>query len=186
MLVEDLQALEPGDPGLGIAKQVLRRDHVEDRPDVLRHPAVDHHQALGQSLRQASRMRIEPPAAASSRSASGRFNRRCEGSSRPRLTPHSGSPGEAETPSISLMPGKMPPESCQPPPDPPSHSPRIARATTTFDSSGPSGPVRFGTWPVARIISVISEASKIGRDGQPRPLGNIVDLADDLQPQARA
>jgi len=29
-----------------------------------------------------------------------------------------------------LMPGQRPPESCQPPPEPPSHSPRIARAAT--------------------------------------------------------
>ena len=34
------------------------------------------------------------------------------------------------TPWISLMPGQTPPESCQPPPEPPSHSPRIARAAT--------------------------------------------------------
>ena len=48
------------------------------------------------------------------------------GSSRPRLMPNSGSPSPACTPSISLMPGQTPPESCQPPPEPPSHSPRIA------------------------------------------------------------
>ena len=39
-------------------------------------------------------------------------------------------PRRRATPSISLMPGQTPPESCQPPPEPPSHSPRMARAAT--------------------------------------------------------
>ena len=42
--------------------------------------------------------------------------------------------GPATQPSMIFMPGQMPPESCQPPPDPPNHSPRMARAATSFRS----------------------------------------------------
>ena len=35
------------------------------------------------------------------------------------------------SPSIIFTPGQTPPESCQPPPEPASHSPRIARAATS-------------------------------------------------------
>ena len=91
----------------------------------------------------------------------------------------------AATPWMSLMPGKIPPESCQPPPEPPSHSPRMARATTTLASSGSSGPVRFRAWPVARIRERDQRGQQVRRDRQPRTLGDVVDLADDLQPVPR-
>ena len=74
------------------------------------------------------------------------------------------------------MPGKMPPESCQPPPEPPSHSPRMARATTTFDSSRSSGPVRLRAWPVARISMAISEASRLVETASREPLGMSLTL----------
>ena len=68
--------------------------------------------------------------------------------------------GPRRDPLISLMPGKIPPESCQPPPEPP---------TIRRGSPGPrrpcflglSGPVRLRVWPVARIKSAISEASRL-------------------------
>ena len=41
---------------------------------------------------------------------------------------------------IIFTPGQIPPESCQPPPEPPSHSPRIARAATSRRSSSSSPP----------------------------------------------
>ena len=84
--------------------------------------------------------------------------------------------GRPPTPSMSLMPGKIPPESCQPPPEPPSHSPRMARATTTLASSGSSGPVRLRAWPVARIKSVISEASRLVETARREPLGMSLTL----------
>ncbi len=80
------------------------------------------------------------------------------------------------------MPGKMPPESCQPPPEPPSHSPRIARATTTCASSGSSGPVRFRAWPVARIRRLISEASRFVETASRDPLGMSLTLLTTSSP----
>ena len=53
-----------------------------------------------------------------------------------------GSSACASTPWISLIPGQTPPESCQPPPEPPNHSPRMARAATNRRSASSSGPVR--------------------------------------------
>ncbi len=174
-------ASSAGLPLVAAAEQILGGDHVEDRADVLRHPAVDQDQALGERLGEASRYdrRLLGDRWPGSVGCSGGV---WAGSRRPRLTPHSGSPSGAATPWISLMPGKIPPESCQPPPDPPSHSPRIARATTTLASSGSSGPVRLRVWPVARINKRDQRSQQVGRDGQPRTLGNVVDLADDLQP----
>ena len=107
--------------GLG-AQQVLLGDHLQDRPDVLRHAAVDQHQAV---LQLAPRLG----------DTSSVSKMRWLGSRRPRLMPNSGSPSPATTPWISFMPGQTPPESCQPPPEPPSHSPRIARAATSRRSS---------------------------------------------------
>ncbi len=60
------------------------------------------------------------------------------GSRRPRLTPYSGSPSAASTPWMSFIPGQTPPESCQPPPEPANHSPRIARAATSRRSCSAS------------------------------------------------
>ena len=108
------------------------------------------------------------------------------GSRRPRLMPYSGSPAPASTPSISFMPGQTPPESCQPPPEPPSHSPRMARAATTRRSSSVRLPVRERVCPVARMQHGDERRQQIGRDGQPRALGNTVDLAHELDATARA
>ena len=48
--LEDPQRLAPALP-LGLApEQVFLGHHVQDRPDVLGHPAVDQDQALGQGL----------------------------------------------------------------------------------------------------------------------------------------
>ena len=77
----------------------------------------------------------------------------------------------------------MPPESCQPPPEPPSHSPRIARATTTFASSRSSGPVRLRVWPVARIRSAISDASRLVETASREPLGMSLTLLTTSSPQ---
>ena len=85
-------------------------------------------------------------------------------------------------PRISLMPGKIPPESCQPPPEPPSHSPRIARATTTRASSRSSGPVRLRVWPVARINIAISEASRLVETASREPLGMSLTLLTTSSP----
>ena len=108
------------------------------------------------------------------------------GSRRPRLTPNSGSPSVAGRRSISLMPGQTPPESCQPPPDPPSHSPRMARAATRRRSCSGEGAGQRGGLPGGPHAGGDQAAEEVGRDGQARALGDVVDAADDLQPQPGA
>ena len=100
--------------------------------------------------------------------------------------PNSGSPGPAARPSIIFMPGQMPPESCQPPPEPPSHSPRMARAATSFRSASLSGPVSDCDLAGGPHAGGDDRRQQVGGDGQPRALGDVVHLADDLQPQPRA
>ncbi len=46
-------------------------------------------------------------------------------------------------------------------------------------------PVSDWAWPVARIKHGDQGRQEIGGDGQPRSLGDVVDGADDLQPQPR-
>ena len=172
--VEDAERLLPAVPlGFG-AQQVFLGDHLEDRPDVLRHAAVDEDQAVLQLLARRSAERRSVPRIVW-----------C-GSSRPRLMPNSGSPSPARTPWISLMPGQTPPESCQPPPEPPSHSPRMARAATSrrscfLERAGE----RLGLAGRAHADGD-QGGEQVGRDGQARALGNVVDLADDLEAAARA
>jgi len=96
---------------------------------------------------------------------------RWRGRSRPRLIPYSGSPSAAGTPSISLMPGHTPPESCHPPPEPPSHSPRIARAAAVRRSGSLNAPHREPAWPVARMQTLTSAASKVVETARRDPLG---------------
>ena len=93
------------------------------------------------------------------------------GNSLPRLIPNSESPSAASTPSISLMPGQIPPESCQPPPDPPSHSPRMARAATSRRSGSARSPVSDATWPVARMHTEMSDASRWVETASREPFG---------------
>ena len=81
------------------------------------------------------------------------------------------------TPSISLMPGQTPPESCQPPPEPPIHSPRIARAS---DEPALVLLQRAGratrAWPVARMQTAISAASRLVETARREPLGMSLTL----------
>ncbi len=87
---------------------------------------------------------------------------------------------------MSLMPGQTPPESCQPPPEPPSHSPRIARARhqTAFvllQRTGQGGGLAGGAHADGN-----EGGQKIGGDGEARTFWNVVDVADDFQAAARA
>ena len=109
-----------------------------------------------------------------------------DGMSRPRLTPNSGSPSPARTPVMSFIPGQTPPESCQPPPEPPSHSPRSARARTRRRSSSSSAPSRDRAWPVARMQADDQGREERGRDGQARALRDVVHRAHELEPEAGA
>ena len=49
-LLEDPQRLLPRPPFVAAAQEVLLRHHVQDRPHVLGHPAVDEHDAFGECL----------------------------------------------------------------------------------------------------------------------------------------
>ena len=74
------------------------------------------------------------------------------------------------------MPGQMPPESCQPPPEPPSHSPRIARAATSLRSASVRPPVSDWIWPVARMQAVMIAASRFVETASREPLGMSLTL----------
>ena len=123
--IEDSDCLAAAEPLRLAAQQVLLSDHLKNGTDILRHAAVNQHQALLKFLAAFAR-------------DFGFVKILWSGSRHPRLMPNSGSPSAARTPWISLMPGHTPPESCQPPPLPPSHSPRMARAATSRRSALPS------------------------------------------------
>ena len=68
-LIEDLQGFEPGQPLVAAAEQVLGGDHIEDRADVLRHPAVNQDQAPGECVgKRVGVMRQSPEAEGRGRS----------------------------------------------------------------------------------------------------------------------
>ena len=69
------------------------------------------------------------------------------------------------------MPGQTPPESCQPPPLPPSHSPRMARAATRRRSCSSSEPVSAWIWLVARMHTAIRQASRLVETARREPFG---------------
>src|ERR1035438_9746545 len=96
---------------------------------------------------------------------------RWRGSRQPRLMPNSESPAAAVTPSLSFMPGHSPPEAFQPPQNPPSHSPRMARAAARRRSVSVNWPVSEWACPVARIETEINEASRLVETARREPLG---------------
>ena len=85
--------------------------------------------------------------------------------------PYSGSPPRAFTPLISFIPGQTPPESCHPPPEPPIHSPKIARAATSLLSFSSSCPVRDLVCPDALMHTDIKEANKLVETANLEPFG---------------
>ena len=101
----------------------------------------------------------------------------------PREMPHSGSSSVAATPVMSLMPGQTPPESCHPPPEPPSHSPKRARARTSRRSDSSSDPVNEEACPVARIQTLMSEPSKFVLTANRDPLGMSLTLEHSSRPR---
>ena len=105
------------------------------------------------------------------------------GSSRPRLVPCSGSPSAAATPRISFAAGHTPPESCQPPPLPPSHSPRIARAATSRRSGSVSWPISELACPVARMQTAIRAARRLVETASREPFGMLLTLLTSSRPR---
>ena len=105
------------------------------------------------------------------------------GSNRPRLTPASGSFGPASIPSMRLIPGQTPPESCQPPPEPPSHSPRIARAVINRWSISSNPPSSAEIWPVARISTAIKLPSRFVETASLEPFGISLTLLTSSSPK---
>ena len=133
------------------AEQILLRDHVQDRADVLRHAAVDEDEALLQAAARRRRERRSGPRMV------------WRGSKRPRLTPHSGSPSAAGDALDQLDAG----------PDAARVLPAAAGAAQPLaqDRAGATSGVRslpvertgqVAAWPVARMH---------GRD-QRRPAGS--------------
>ncbi len=99
--------------------------------------------------------------------------------------PNSGSPSCAHTPWISLMPGHTPPESCQPPPEPAQpfaqdgarrHQPPVV----LFQAAGERVDLAGGAHADGD-----QAGQQTGGDRQPRPLGDVVHLADDFDAVAR-
>jgi len=137
-LIERGNGLMPRGPLRLAAQQVFLRHHFEDRADILRHATVHEDQGFLQSFARRRRDAVRPEQGMAGQQAA---------AAEPvldvvRLRGDS---------SMSLMPGQRPPESCQPPPEPPSHSPRIARAATMRRSDSSIGPVSVRIWPVARM-----------------------------------
>ena len=187
-VLEDGHGLLAGLPFLAAAEEVFLGDHVEDGADILGHAAVDEDEAFGQGVGEGGGSLGPGPGKMAGEASSG---------FRERLA-HLGllafleevvqgeEPAAADAPfgvllgggdaRMSLTPGKTPPESCQPPPEPPSHSPRMARATTTRAVSGSSGPVRSRAWPVARMKRLMSEASRLVETARREPLGMSLTL----------
>ena len=95
----------------------------------------------------------------------------CWGRRQPRLILYSVSPLWARTPSIVLIPGHTPPESCHPPPEPPSHSPRIAREAIMSRSCSVGVPSNWRVCCVARIRILIIDASKFVETAKRDPFG---------------
>jgi hypothetical protein len=84
---------------------------------------------------------------------------------------------------MSFMPGQTPPESCQPPPEPPSHSPSSARASTSRRSCSCSGPVSERACPVARMQTLTSAASRFVETARREPLGMLLTLLTSSKPR---
>ena len=84
---------------------------------------------------------------------------------------------------MSFMPGHTPPESCQPPPEPPSHSPSSARASTSRRSCSCNWPVSEAAWPVARMQTLTSAASRVVETASREPLGMLFTLLTISKPR---
>jgi hypothetical protein len=156
-------------------EQIFLRDHVQDRPDVLRHPAVDQHQAARQRpvelgdvagfVRHVENlMRRQEPAPAHAPLGVG-FGRRD-----PLDQLHS-----RENAARILPPAPRP---AQPFPQdrPGDHHRRFL---------GMKRPGQVPRLPRRTHQDRDQRRQQVRRDGQTRPLGNVVDLAHDLETVAR-
>ena len=151
------------------------RDHVEDRPDVLRHPAVDEDQALGQRTGQgrgngsSCRLRPAEVAVLPVQEAVRRQQ-----------------PAAADAPfRVSFRRGNAF-DQLDAGEDPPRVLPAASRAAQPLAqdrprhhhlaSSGSSGPVRFAPGRSRASASVISEASRLVETASREPLGMSLTL----------
>ena len=125
------------------------------------------------------------PGATRPRPAARRRAARCAGRSRPRLTPHSG----------SRLAGRHAVDELDAREDAARVLPAAARAAEPLaeDRPGDDHPRLLGVERPGQVPRLAGrphqEADQRGeqvrRDRQPRPLGDVVDLADDLQPEPR-
>ncbi len=157
-LVEYLDRVAAGCPLVRRTQQIPFGYHLENRADILRHAAVYQDETALQFVARLfgnfggaeNVMYRQQPAAADA---------------------EFGITSSAAEPSIIFIPGQTPPESCQPPPLPPSHSPRIARAATSRRSGSVSDPVSDATCPVARMHTEISDARRFVDTASREPFG---------------
>ena len=74
------------------------------------------------------------------------------------------------------MAGHMPPESCHPPPEPPSHSPKVVLPTTSILSSSVNSVRRPSVWPncpVNLASAIFISAKSIVLIARPEPMGIV-------------
>ena len=84
---------------------------------------------------------------------------------------------------MSFMPGQTPPESCQPPPEPPSHSPSSAARQHEAALVFVQTPAAIFAWPVARMQTDTSAASRFVETASREPFGMSLTLLTSSRPR---
>ena len=172
--LEDLQGRLAAGPLALAPEQIFLGDHVEDRPDVLRHPAVDEDQALRQRPMERGRVDLGVLDRSGIEDLVGRQE------------------STAADPGLGVaLAGRDPLDDLDAGEDPARVLPSASRPAQPFAEDRP-GDDDGGFLGVERAGQVPGLAGgphqdrdqgreQVGGDRQPRPLGDVVDLADDLQ-----
>ena len=151
------------------AQQIFLGDHLEDGADVLRHAAVDEHEALLQAARASSRETSSAVEDAVARQQA----------------------AAADAELRIAFAGRHAVDELDAGPDAAGILPAAARAAEPLAENRARGHEAAVVvlerrrsarriWPVARMQTAIRQAEQIGGDRQARALRNIVHLADDL------
>ena len=172
-VVENVTGFQPALPLLFGAKQVFFRHHFENRTDILRHAAVDQHQALLKLL--------------------ARFRRHLLGAENLVVGQQ---PAAADAEFRVALPGRDPVNQLDSRPHPAGILPAASRAPQPFTQNGARGhqaAVVFAKAAGERADLVggahaqgNEAGQKVGGYRQARAAGNIVHLADDFDAVARA
>ena len=171
-VVENPHRLAPAGPLRLRAKEVLLRDHLQDRPDVLRHAPVDQHQAVleappglradGHAVKQ--RVARQQPAAADAVLGIARFGRGAADQL------------HARPQSSRVLPAASGPAEPFAEDGPRRHLPSVRIVERSREPAGLTGGPHAGR---------DQPREQAGRHRQPRSLGDVVDLAHDLQAASR-